>query len=368
MARFRRWLVVAAGIALLVSLPAAFGAIPVSNNATAATALLSKIRNSGSVGYSGYAEATGGLGLPVTTQFGSLADLLGGHSQLRVWWRGADDSRIDLLDVSGETDVHTDATGSWSWNYESNTATRTESAIQPRVRLPAASDLLPSSLGRRLLSQATDNEVSRLDTERIAGRTAVGLRLRPSDAATTIDHVDIWADSATGIPLRVDVYDANDPNPAMATEFLDFTARTPAASTTRFVVPAGAHLDINQQQNLSGVLGRFVGDVPVPKELAGIALNSQLPSFAGVGVYGRGVTEFVAVPLSGRTANSLRRQLVTAPDITDGSNGQSVVVGPLSLLLTSTFSAGGLYWLLAGTVTEDTLTTAAADLAQFGGN
>ncbi|HEY2044405.1 MAG TPA: hypothetical protein VGH11_17150 [Jatrophihabitans sp.] len=367
MARLRRWPVVAAVLAVLLSLPAALNSIPVSNSTIPATTLLAKIRNSGSLGYSGYAEATGGLALPVTSRFGSLADLFGGHSQLRVWWRGAKDSRVDQVDVAGETDVHTDDSGTWSWNYEENSATRIDSSINPLVRLPSAADLLPASLGRRLLSEAADGEVSRLDTVRIAGRTAAGLRLRPSDVATTIDHVDIWADTITGIPLRVEVYGANDANPAMATEFLDFNATMPAAATTRFLLPSGAELNIEQQQNLSGALGRFFGDVPVPKTLAGIALNGQLPSFGGVGVYGHGVTEFVAVPMTGRTANSLRRELLSAPGIADGPDGQSVVVGPLSLLLTSTLTPGGLYWLLTGTVTRATLTAAAAELARFGG-
>ena len=51
-------------------------------------------------------------------------------------------------------------------------------------------------------------EVTSLPSRRIAGRDTQGLRLRPADRRTTVDHVDVWADAASAIPLRVDVVGA----------------------------------------------------------------------------------------------------------------------------------------------------------------
>ena len=161
MTSVRRWLVVLAGIAVLAALPAAVAALPSRTAAVSAATLLQRINSSSNQAYSGYAESSGGLALPVTDQFGSIADLFGGRSQLRVWWRSSADWRVDAVTFAGESDVHHDATGDWSWNYESNTVSRTDQTVAPAVRLPTATDLLPPQLARRLLSQASPSEASR---------------------------------------------------------------------------------------------------------------------------------------------------------------------------------------------------------------
>src|SRR6202035_2507096 len=100
--------------------------------------LLGRIQRSAGVAFSGYAEASGGLSLPLSTQLNSVNDLFGGTTQLRVWWRASDDWRVDSIDLAGETDLHHDATGTWAWNYESNTAQRTSEPVLPIVRIPRA--------------------------------------------------------------------------------------------------------------------------------------------------------------------------------------------------------------------------------------
>src|ERR1700761_1878400 len=104
MTRSRRWAVVAALVAVLVALPTVVGLIPAGSSSVTAAELLGKIQNSGRVEFSGYGEATGGLALPVTDQFNSIADLFGGTTQLRAWWRGPDDWRVDTIDATGEDD------------------------------------------------------------------------------------------------------------------------------------------------------------------------------------------------------------------------------------------------------------------------
>ena len=197
-----RWLVVLCGVSALVVLPTVIGAIPAGKSDIAAGELLSRITHPHAAGYSGYAESSGGLALPVTRQFSSVTDLLGGTTQMRVWWRGQEDWRVDTIDLSGESDTQVGPSGTWTWDYESNHATWTEQNTSVDVRLPAAGDLLPTNLARRLLSQASPDEVSRLPSKRIAGRSAPGLRLRPGAPQSTIDRVDVWADRATGL-LRV---------------------------------------------------------------------------------------------------------------------------------------------------------------------
>jgi hypothetical protein len=361
----RRWVVVVVGVALLVSLPRIVAALPVAAAPVPAATLLQRVQHSGDVGYSGYAEADGGLALPVTSQFTAVADLFGGHTQLRVWWRSALDWRVDSLGYTGETDTHVTDTGYWTWNYESGTATFTEQSAAPRVRLPADADLLPPELARRLLSQATAAEAGTLPARRIAGVDAAGLRIRPADPVSTIDHIDVWADPRSGLPLRVQVFGKQSGASTLSSGFLDVRIAAPAERDVAFRVPGGASVRTTQQGDLATAIDQFAGATP-PAVLAGIARNPQLAGVGSVGVYGRAVTEFVAVPLPRRIAFGLRDQLLPAarqagqPASADASR-VALSVGPLNLLLSSIGEPGGA-WLLIGTVTGATLSEAATEL------
>lgn len=366
----RRWLAVLAGVGLLLALPSVVAAWPASTSTISATTLLGRIQHSGSIGYSGYAESTGGLALPVTSQFTALSDLFGGNTQLRVWWRSDRDWRVDSLGLAGETDTHTSDLGAWSWNYESNTATFTEQPVIPEVRLPTNADLLPPQLARRLLSQATPAEASRLPAARVAGQNAAGLRIVPADPVSTIGHVDVWADPATGLPLKVKAVGKGSSSSAITASFLDVQLTTPPAERTAFAIPAGATLHTDRGQDLATVIDRLGGAAP-PPALAGIARNGLLPTLGSIGVYGRGVTEFVAVPLPARIGYSLHSQLApvastqTVPGVPTDPDGDSLQLtlssGPLNLLLTPANYPGGP-WLLVGTVSSDTLAKAAGEL------
>jgi hypothetical protein len=350
-----RWGVVALTVAVLVALPWAVGHRPVSGASTSAAALLERITNSASQPYSGYAEADGGLGLPVSGQFDSVTDLLGGHTELRVWFRGADDSRVDTISAFGESDVHTDASGTWTWNYERSRATRVQAA-DPEVRLPDTADVLPPELGRRLLSQARASEVQRLPVARIAGIDAVGLRLHPAQAVTSVDHVDVWADPVSGLPLRVEVYGRGVSTPAMSTAFLDFSRSRPSTQVVAFVAPDRSRVDRSRGFDIASATNEF-SDVEVPTTLAGLG---RVPHAIGsIGVYGRGVTQLVAAPLWDGLANQLSDQLRTA-GATEKGNNQSFTVGPVSALLVN--SSTGRSWLFTGTVTPATLVKAAGEI------
>lgn len=348
-----RWCAVAAGVAVLAALPSAAGLLPARDGEVSAGALLDRIRGSADTGYSGYAEAVGGLRLPLTDQFSGLVDLLGDRSRLRIWWRGAQDWRIDALAATGETDVYGDATGTWTWSYEDDRVIR---AAVPPVRLPRGADLDPAQLARRLLSEAQPAEVSRLPARRLAGRDAPGLRLRPDDPQTTITSVDVWADAATGVPLRVEVSGAG--QSVVQTSFLDFSAGAPDPATTAFQPPPGDELSVERSGDLATGVDRFAPYLP-PDELVGYPLRRRVDGLGAIGTYGRGVTVLLALPLPGRVAGPLGEQLATTPGVTETAAGPQLSVGPLSLLLTD---VGERTWMLAGTVTVDTLQRAAAAL------
>ena len=206
MARRWRWLVVLVGVGVLLATPSLVGALPgrappygpVScwRGSTARPARRTR----------GTRPPPGALSLPVTGQFDSVARLLGGTTQLRVWWRGARDWRVDSIAATGETGQHRTPSGAVDVGLRGQPRhARARACWTRRARLPVAADLLPSGLARRMLTDATAAEVTSLPSRRIAGRDTQGLRLRPADRRTTVDHVDVWADAASAIPLRVDV-------------------------------------------------------------------------------------------------------------------------------------------------------------------
>ena len=361
----RRWLVVLAGVGVLVALPAVVAARPVPSRSIGAAALLARIQGSSGVGYRGYAESAGGLDLPVTGQFGGLADLFGGRTRLRVWWRSGQDWRVDSVGVAGETDTHTSREGSWRWNYEANTATFVPYTGDPRVRLPADADLLPPQLGRRLLSEARPAEASRIGSRRVAGRVAAGLRVRPAQAASTVDRVEVWADPSSGLPLGVEVY-GKAGGTALASRFLDLSLGLPPPASTRFTPPAGASAGTTPGQDLASAIDQLGGASPPPR-LAGFDRNRELPTLGSIGVYGRGVTEFAVVPLPRRVAYSLHDQLQPgSADTTAASQSALLTAGPIDLLLGPADQPAGP-WLLVGTVTAPTLAAALAELPAWEG-
>lgn len=352
----RRWSLVGIGVVLLVTTPMLVRALPADDPHTSAETLLEQIRGSRSVPYSGYAESLGNLDLPVNDRFSGTADLVGQRTRIRTWWRTADDWRVDVVRATGETGLYRDARTTTRWVYESARATQMPNAD---VRLPNASDLVPPTLARRVLSGAKADEVSRLPAERIAGRTAPGLRLVPRDEQSAIDHVDIWADNATGLPLRVALVGKDDVRPSLSSTFLDVSTREPAAPTTRFTPPPGVEPEFDDAIDIAAAADRFAPVTP-PARLAGLESRRDNPVGA-VGLYGRGPTFLIAVPLWGRAARPLREQLSTTPGVQVTTAGSRLAAGPLSLLLTPP-GRRGQAWLLAGTVTEETLATASAEL------
>jgi hypothetical protein len=355
----RRWAIVLALVAVLAALPSVIRLLPVSDAATSAASLRRAVLASGSTGFSGYAESAGGLSLPVSQQLSSVADLLSERTTMRVWWRGAQDNRVDVVTASGETGVHTDATGSWTWDFEADTATRADPSP---LDLPAPPDLLPSSLGRRLLSEAQDRELSRIGARRVAGRDALGVRLTPAAAASSVRAVDVWVDRASGLPLEVEVSARAGGPTALDTRFLDLSLGRPAASVTAFSPPPGASIRHSGTADVLREAGRRLRSAVLPATLAGLPRREITGAPEGVGLYGSGVTLLAVAPVPRRLAEGLRGTLSVAPGAVSDGQGIRVTVGPLGLMLVDP-PFGGPY-VLTGTVTLDALASAAAQLPE----
>jgi len=358
MSAARRWCLVALGVLALVLTPLAVEAWPASQSEVSAPRLLQQIRDSQDLAYSGYVESTGGIAFPTTEQFGGVADLLGDRNRLRVWWRGPDTWRVDKVATGGETGLYSDGELSYAWDYESLEATPTLHQLSP---LPRTVDLVPPQLAHRVLADARTEEVSRLPVERIAGRDAAGLRLTPSEPQSSIDHVDVWADTETGLPVRVEVWGEGEQSTAVATGFIELSLEPPDEETTTFAAAPGVDV-------MTGGIGgeSLVSHIPeafVAPRLAGLA-NSYDGSTLRAGPslvtrYGHGVTQLLVIGLDDEIADPLREQLAaTAGRVIDDRLGTSLAAGAMHLLLTPC-QGDEPSWLLVGTVDEATLLKAA---------
>ncbi|MBA2388628.1 MAG: transcriptional regulator [Geodermatophilaceae bacterium] len=360
MRAWQRWLAVGLGLAILLSLPSVLGALPAADSDVGATELLEQVRDSGEVPFSGYAESVGGLQLPVTRDFTDLVDLFGERSRMRVWWRGSEDWRMDTLSATGETDLFHRAGATLMWDYEDNRATLSS---DPDIRLPRTADLLPTELGRRLLSEATAEEVTRIPPIRVAGRDAPGLRLQPADSRTTVDRVDVWVDPQSGLPLRVQVHGVGSDTAALTSTFLELTVAPPSESDTSFITPTGAEFRFEDVIDVAAAADQFAPAV-APDRLAGLDRRTDESTVGALGAYGRGVTLLAAVPIWDEISRPLRDQLEATPGARIDEQGVYVSVGPLGLLLTPG-SREQRSWLIAGTVTSQTLADAATDVARI---
>ncbi len=360
MTAVRRWGCVGLVVLLLVAAPVIVRALPASESAVAASALLERVRSSRDEPFTGYAETAGNVALPANDALSGLAKLLSDSNRVRVWWRDPDTWRVSTLRTTGETDLVHRGDRTLRWVYESKNVT-----VYPdvSVRLPTTVDLLPPELARRSLAGARASELERLPARRVAGRDALGLRLRPADEQSSIGRVDVYVDRETAVPLSVELFARGARIPAVSSVFRDVAFEQPDASALSFEPPDDAKVRFDRVVDLASAADRFASRVP-PKRLAGLPAR-DLPVDAtpgSVGVYGRGPTVLLAIPLWSRSAERVRADLEGRPGVLTTDRGVLLAARPLRLLLAEP-EPNGAAWLLAGTVTEQALEDAADQLA-----
>lgn len=363
----RRWWCVGIGVLLLVATPLLVRSRPASDEDVTALALLHRVQESRDVQFAGYAQSAGAVGLPGNEELSGLADLLGGTNQVRVWWRDPSTWRVSTLRPTGETDLVHTGHRMLRWVYESRDVTLVPDVA---VRLPNTVDLLPNELARRVLAGARPVELSRLPARRVAGRDALGLRLRPADEQASIGRVDVYADRASGLPVLVQLFSRGSATPALTSRFLDLSVRTPSSAELAFRAPQDAYLRNEDVIDLADAANRFAARIP-PDTLAGLPSRPVRPESAApvfsvpgsAGVYGRGPTVLLALPLWSRTAQRVHEDLQSQPGVQTLDEGLLVAAPPVRLLLANA-EPNDSSWLLAGTVTRRALRDAARQLSE----
>lgn len=367
----KRWAAVAGGLLTLGLLPAAIGAIPAFGaQAVAPDELMARIKASDDVAHEGYATATGSLGLPSVSPIEDAAELLSTTTRLRVWWQSARAWRVDQLDLIGETGTYrvNDTTIVWT----SDDRRVVVSPRTPDLRLPIAADLEPGQLGRFLAAMAGDDPVVAIPAERIAGRSVPGVRIEPADPNATIAHVDLWADAETGLPVRVEVAGRGAGGPTFTSSYHELeierpgsdSAGTATADEVAFDAAPDARTEVTDVRDVAAYIDELV-PYRLPSELAGLPLRERTEAIAtdgGVGTYGTGLAEIVVVPLPSDVGREAFDGFEVGQQVgleRPGADARSVTTSLVNAVM---LSADRRWYLIAGTVSVDTLSQAAREL------
>ncbi|GHG53934.1 hypothetical protein LWP59_22820 [Amycolatopsis acidiphila] len=362
-AKQRRWTVVAAVAAVLVAIPSIVAAVRPAGPAADAGRLRDLVLRSDTAPYQGDAHSTGALALPELPNLADVTALFSATTTVRAWYAGPDRYRVAVLTTAGERDTYRLPGSEYTWDYGTNTLT--EVAGQQAVRLPRASDLLPPELARRLLSAAPADPVTALPGRNVAGVAASGLRLAAADPDTTIGQADIWADPATGLPLRVEVTARGQHAPGLVTEFDDVDQSRPVVTAPQ---PApGSGFNVSNAPDIANALGAL-GRVRLPTALSGHPVRDV--NFAGVqgaALYGTGLATFTVVAVPANIADSAADAAGKAGAATEtlaAGTGVFLSITPLSLAIVHRPGARSGY-LLAGLVGQQVLRAAADELSQL---
>ncbi|HEX8771335.1 MAG TPA: hypothetical protein VF711_11265, partial [Acidimicrobiales bacterium] len=218
--------------------------------------LLLKVKNASVPGLSGTLRLKTDLGLPDFGQalplgHGLLPSLLSGDHTAKLWVAG-DKVRVAFPTQMAESDIVHNGNDVWVWESDSQQATHLtldHNAAGHSYRPdgeqhdPAAVEPTPEALARELLSSVDPTtRVFVRDTATVAGRSAYELVLAPRSGVTLVADVVIAVDSATGLPLRVQVLTKDSGTPALEVGFTSVDFSVPGDSTFAFTPPDGAEV------------------------------------------------------------------------------------------------------------------------------
>jgi hypothetical protein len=356
----RRWAAVAAGLAVLCGLPVIASALPASVPGLTAGQLRARILASAGMSYAGYAESNAAFGLPPLAGLTGVTSLLDGATKMRVWQASPVRWRVDVLSDAGERDTY--QLGDRSYIWDSGAELLTEVRGQQSLRLPRPADLVPPALALRLLAEAgRQARFGIIPPLRVAGQAASGLRITPADPASTIGHIDIWAQPGTGLPLMVEIFGRGLSSPALQSQFFQVSSWRP---DPRVLAPArgpGTGFTVTQADSLTGAL-RNLAPVAFPSQLAG--RDRLATRFDPIGVYGGGLATFVVFALPGSVGRNLVSDALSAGGtaLTVSDRTGALIRAPLVNAVLVQPSDPDTIFLLVGTVSSSVLEQAAGIL------
>lgn len=245
-------------IALAAWVPAVTASAATPNlPAVTAQQLLARVGQANVSGLSGTVNWTANLGLPSLSALGvggqkgsggsfDPTTLLSGSHDIKVWYGGPDRQRLALPGTLSEVDVIHNGADLWSFDSATMAVTHYVGPMhggvahghKPGTTAAEAGPLTPDQVAAQILSGLTPSTtVSVASPVFVAGRPTYELVLTPKAATSTVARITMAVDSATGLPLRVQVTPKGTATPALSLGYTSVTFAAPAAST--FAAPVG---------------------------------------------------------------------------------------------------------------------------------
>ncbi len=177
----------------------------------------------------------------------------------------------------------------------------------------------------------------------------------------------MWADPDTGLPVAVEVTARGADHPVLVSRFLQLDTSRPGDAVLTPRQSAGTGFSVTTAPDVGQALGSL-GRGEIPVRLAGRDLRiTDAGGVRGVGVYGSGLSAFVALPvprdIGAGAAKAITSAGGTSEDLPRGE-ALELSIAPLSVVVARSEFARRWY-LLAGLTTTDVLLDAAGELTSL---
>lgn len=206
---------------------------------------------------SGTLQQSSDLGLPALPSTGpaatqgpaSIIELLSGSHTARVYVDGPTKARFQVMDLLAERDLVRNGSDLWLYNSADNSAAHVTLPAAPTPGPVTHAPAMPGMSTPDLVAQhflaavEPSTEVTVGDGTTVAGRTAYQLVIKPRSTGTLVDSVTIAVDSASGLPLGVDVRARGQATAAFSLAFTDVSLSAPDAGLFSFTPPPGAAVE-----------------------------------------------------------------------------------------------------------------------------
>ncbi|MEV6112423.1 DUF2092 domain-containing protein [Streptomyces sp. NPDC052109] len=193
-----------------------------------------------------------------------LTSLVSGTHTLRVAADGPERQKLSLLESGSEYSLIHNGKDEWGYDSKSNEVyhgTSADSGKDHGAEPPAT----PKDFADQALKSVDDTTSVTVDgTERVAGRDAYKLLVKPRQSGTTVGAISIAVDAKTGMPLKFTLTPKSGGAAVLDAGFTQVSFARPAASTFEFTAPKGAKVteqkkDATARQEQRPGMG-FAGD------------------------------------------------------------------------------------------------------------
>ncbi|MFD8808108.1 outer membrane lipoprotein carrier protein LolA [Streptomyces sp. NPDC059597] len=194
-----------------------------------------------------------------------VTELASGTHTLRVAADGPDRQKLSLRERGAEYSLIHDGKDVWGYDSGSNevfhgTAEQHEHGKQREDERQGT----PQDFAKEALKAVDDTtSVTVAGTERVAGRDAYKLQIKPKQQGSTVGAVTIAVDAKTGTPLKFTLTAKSGGKPVVDTGFTQVSFAKPPASTFDFTPPKGAKVteekDSGKREHTAGPGALFGG-------------------------------------------------------------------------------------------------------------